>query len=113
MEGKFPTVRPLDYREKGTLELRNGLQQWATEKRTLDAWYRLAAREGLEADAFEKASWGYADRNMAIGYSKLESMSKVRKFGFLGYVDSTENFLEVLEEARKMKILPRRVADRN
>jgi nucleoside-diphosphate-sugar epimerase len=109
LKGEFPTVRPMDYREKGTLELRNSLQQWASEQRTIDAWHRLAAREGLEVDAFERASWGYADRNMAIGYSKLESMSKVRKFGFLGYVDSTESFLEVLEEARGMNILPRRV----
>jgi nucleoside-diphosphate-sugar epimerase len=111
--GEFPTLRPLDYRERGTLELRNSLQQWAGEKRTVDAWQRLAKREGLDVDAFNRASWGYADRNMAIGYSKLESMSKVRKFGFLGYVDSTESFLEVLEEARRMRILPRKLMSDN
>ena len=104
--GSFPTVRPLDGKEKGRIELRNSLQQWAKEERTLRAWDRLRVREGLDKDAFERASWGYADRNMAIDYSKLEAMDKVRRFGFLGYVDSTESFLEVLEEAREMKILP-------
>ena len=104
--GTFPTVRPLDGKERGKIELRNSLQQWAKEERTIRAWERLSSRERLDNDAFEKASWGYVDRNMAIDYSKLESMDKVRRFGFLGYVDSTEDFLEVLDEARKMTILP-------
>jgi hypothetical protein len=104
---KFPTVRPLDYKEPGTLELRNSWQQWANETRTIEAWKRLTDREGLDEDAFERASWGFVDRNMAISYSKLESMAKARRFGFLGYVDSTENFLEVFREAQQMKILPR------
>ena len=105
--GYFPTLRPLDGKEKGTIELRNSLRKWASEERTIQAWKRLSSREGLDEDAFEKASWDYADRNMAINYSKLESISKARQFGFLGYVDSTENFFEVLNEAQDMKILPR------
>lgn len=44
---------------------------------------------------------------MAIGYGKPEAMGKARRLGWLGYVDSTENFLEVLGEAREMGILPR------
>ena len=105
--GSFSTVRPLDYKENDTIELRNSLQQWAKEKRTLEAWERLSMREGLDEDTFKKASWGYADRNMAIKYSKIESLTKARKFGFLGYVDSTANFLEVLNEASDLNILPR------
>jgi len=81
--------------------------QWAQEERTLEAWKRLAKREGLQEDAFERASWGYADRNMGIGYGKLEAMGKARRLGWLGYVDSTDNFLEVLGEARGMGILPK------
>ncbi len=70
------------------------------------AWKRVAKREGLHEDAFERASWGYPDRNMEIGYGKLEAMGKARRMGWLGYVDSTENFLEVLGEVREMRILP-------
>jgi hypothetical protein len=105
-KSKFPTVRPMDYAEVGVVELRNSWGLWAKEERTIAAWKRVQEREGLEKDAFERASWGYADRNMAIGYSKLESMTKARSIGWLGYVDSTENFLEVLGEAQKMRILP-------
>jgi hypothetical protein len=43
---------------------------------------------------------------MGIGYGKLEAMRKARRMGWLGYVDSTENFLEVLGEAREVRILP-------
>jgi hypothetical protein len=103
---KFPTVRPLDYAEVGELELQNSWVTWAREERTLAAWKKIQEREGLHEDAFERASWGYADRNMAINYGKLEAMGKARKLGWLGYVDSTENFLEVLREAQTMKILP-------
>jgi len=81
--------------------------QWAQEERTLEGWKRLAKREGLQEDAFERASWGYADRNMGIGYGKLEAMGKARRLGWLGYVDSTGNFLEVLGEARGIGILPK------
>lgn len=55
----FPTVRPYDLKEKDTLELRNSLQIWSKEPRVFEAWERLAARDRLEKDAFEKASWGY------------------------------------------------------
>lgn len=105
--GQFPTVRPLDYKEHETWELRNSWQQWSQEERIIEAWKRLAKREGLEEDAFFKASWVYADRNMALRYNKLESMSKVRRYGFHGYVDSTENLLEVLREAQDLKIIPK------
>lgn len=105
--GQFPTVRPLDYKEHGTWKLRNSWQQWAQEERTTEAWKRLAKREGLQEDAFSRASWLYADRNMALMYNKLESMSKAREYGWLGYVDSTEQLLEVLREAQEMRILPK------
>ena len=107
MRLEFPTVRPLDYKTKGRAELRNSLQIWSKEQRVRDAWSRLAEREGLDRDAFDKASWGYADRNMGIDYSKLEDMGKVRAFGFLGFVDSTENFVEVLRDAQRLRILPK------
>lgn len=104
-KAQFPTRRPIDGGEPASLELRNSYASWAKEERTIDAWKRLAKREGLHEDAFERASWEYVDRNMAIGYGKLEAMGKARRLGWLGYVDSTENFLEVLEEARSMRIL--------
>ncbi|PMD37598.1 hypothetical protein L207DRAFT_636273 [Hyaloscypha variabilis F] len=101
-KAQFPTVRPLDRAEKGTIELRNSWVQWAQEERTLEAWKRLAKREGLQEDAFERASWGYADRNMGIGYGKLEAMGKARRLGWLGYVDSTNNFLGDFAEGQAM-----------
>lgn len=103
----FPTVRPYDYKIKDTLELRNSLQVWSKEPRVIEAWNRLAEREGLAKDSFEKASWGYADWNLEIGYSKIEDLTKARRMGFFGYVDSTENFLEVLGSAGRMGILPK------
>lgn len=72
----------------------------------MDAWKRLAKREGLQEDAFYRASWLYADRNMALTYNKLESMTKAREHGWLGYVDSTDQLLEVFREAQAMRILP-------
>jgi hypothetical protein len=107
VSGQFPTVRPLDYKVTGTWELRNSWQQWAQEERTIEAWKRLATREGLDEDAFFKASWVYADRNMTLRYNKLESTTKGRRYGFHGYVDSTEDLLETLTVAKDLKIIPR------
>ena len=83
------------------------MQLWSKEARNIEAWNTLAEREGLAKDAFERASWGYADRNLGIEYNKIEDLSKARRMGFLGYVDSTENFVEVLEDAVRMGILPK------
>lgn len=91
-------MRPLDYKEHGTWQLRKSSQQWAKEERTIEAWERLAERDGLQEDAFYRASWLYADRNMALMYNKLESMTKARRYGWLGYLDSTEQLLEVLRQ---------------
>ena len=47
-------------------------------------WEKLQAREGLEKDAFEKATWGFLGFVLGRNYNVVISMSKARKYGWTG-----------------------------
>jgi hypothetical protein len=48
------------------------------------AWEQLAAREGLEKDAFHKATWAFLGFVLGRNYDIVVSMSKARKLGWTG-----------------------------
>jgi hypothetical protein len=62
---------------KSQLELRNSLQAWAVEEKVVQAWERIAQREGLDAEVFGQASWGFADAALALGWSVVLDGNKV------------------------------------
>lgn len=49
-------------------------------------WEKLAAREGLEKDAFDKATWGFLGSVLVRNYDVVISMNKARKYGWTVYL---------------------------
>lgn len=83
------------------------LARWSEKPEVRDAWDRLAEREGLEKDAFEKATWAFAGFVLGRNYDSVVSMSKARAAGWTGYQDTWESLERVFDELEKEEILPR------
>lgn len=63
---------------------RISLVKWSQQEDVKKAWERLAEREGLQKDAFEKATWAFLDFILGRSYEIVVSMSKAREFGWDG-----------------------------
>ncbi|KAF9700959.1 hypothetical protein EKO04_000841 [Ascochyta lentis] len=83
------------------------LEKWSQRQDVKDAWCRIAEREGLEEDAFEKVTWGFLGFALGRNYDLIISMSKARKAGWTGYVDTWESLADVFDQLRKARILPK------
>lgn len=83
------------------------LVQWSQRTDVKDAWRRIAKREGLQDDAFDKATWTFLGFVLGRDYDLVISMNKARKAGWTGYVDTWESLEEVLEVLGERGVLPR------
>jgi len=63
---------------------RISLAKWSQQEEVKKAWEKLAQREGLQKDAFEKATWAFLDFVLGRSYDIVVSMSKAREFGWTG-----------------------------
>ena len=63
---------------------RISLAKWSQQEEVKKAWEKLAEREGLQKDAFEKATWAFLDFVLGRSYDIVVSMSKAREFGWTG-----------------------------
>lgn len=97
---------PRDPSERATLELRESLVHWAAQDKVRNAWERMAEREGLDKEVFYSASWAFADGVACAQHENMLDMSKARRFGFFGTVDSAEDFLVVMRTAQELRFLP-------
>jgi nucleoside-diphosphate-sugar epimerase len=76
--GLVGTIKP----SKTALQV--DLIRWSQREEVKIAWGRLAEREGLEKDAFDKATWGFLNSLLGRDHSVIISMSKARSFGWHG-----------------------------
>jgi hypothetical protein len=93
---------------QSTLSQRINLVKWSQEKEVKEAWKRLAEREGLEHDALQNATWEFADFVLGRNYNIVQSMSKARRIGWTGYLDTWENFEGLFKTLEAEKVLPKR-----
>lgn len=98
MEGKVP---------RGVVEQRIDLVKWSQKPEIKKAWDKIAEREGLEKDVFEKATWNFLGFVLGRNYNIVISMSKARKFGWTGYIDTWESLDNTFQRLEELKILPR------
>ena len=70
--------------EPSKLESRIDLGKWSQQEDVKAAWHRLAEREGLQQDAFEKATWQFLKFVIGRSFSIVQSMSKARALGWTG-----------------------------
>lgn len=92
---------------QGAVEQRIDLVKWSQRDDVKKAWESLAEREGLDKSAFEKATWGFLGFVLGRNYDLVISMSKARKFGWQGYVDTWEALDVCFGELEEEKSLPR------
>ncbi|KAF2196563.1 NAD dependent epimerase/dehydratase family protein [Delitschia confertaspora ATCC 74209] len=84
------------------------LVKWSQRSDVKKGWKTLAEREGLKKDALEKATWTFLGFVLGRNYEVVVSMSKARKAGWTGYIDTWEALEGVFEELAEAKILPKR-----
>jgi hypothetical protein len=83
--GAFEEAAGLQGRVKpSVMEWRVRLETWSKREEVKRAWARLAEREGLQRDAFEKATWDFTDYVLGRNYNAVESISKAREAGWTG-----------------------------
>ncbi|KAF2838557.1 NAD(P)-binding protein [Patellaria atrata CBS 101060] len=99
IKGKIP---------KSKVEQRIDLMKWSQKPEVKDGWQKLAYKEGLQEDAFEKATWGFLGFVLGRNYDLVVSMSKARRLGWTGYADTWDSLSDVFDELEKAKILPKR-----
>ena len=91
----------------GVLEQRVDLVKWSREKKVNEAWERVMKKENLDGKAWEKATWGFLGFVLGRNYDCVISMSKARKFGWMGYVDTWDSFTDTFVELERQNIVPK------
>lgn len=87
--------------------LDTSLAEWATPDRR-KAWELVCEEAGVpEAKStWDAGTWQYQHWVFGRTWSATLSMSKVRKFGFAGYIDSFEAFTACFAKMKALKQLP-------
>ncbi|EFQ25650.1 NAD dependent epimerase/dehydratase [Colletotrichum graminicola] len=63
--------------------------------------------EGLERDAFDKATWSYLGFVLGRNFDLVISMSKAREMGWTGWADTWQSLQDFFGQLETEKILPR------
>lgn len=91
---------------QGEVRMNIDLIKWAGREDVKQAWNKIAERDGLKKDAFEKATWPFLNFVLGRNYDIVISMNKARKFGWQGWSDTWEELEICLQELEKRKVLP-------
>jgi hypothetical protein len=94
--------------EQNRVEQRIDLVKWSQREDVKEAWKKLAKREGLEEDGFEKATWTFLGFVFGRNFDLVISMSKARKMGWTGYVDTWEAIESVFGELEGAGVLAKK-----
>ncbi|RSL48022.1 hypothetical protein CEP54_013103 [Fusarium duplospermum] len=83
------------------------LVKWSQTEQVQNAWKKMADREGLDPSALNKASWAFAGFAWGRDYNVVLNMTKSRKLGWTGYLDSWENLESIFDTLQKEKVIPK------
>lgn len=89
------------------IRTRVNLVQWARTKEVREAWNRVSEREGLDPTALDKATWWVADFCWGRDYNIVLSMSKARKLGWTGYLESWDSLRSIFDVLKREQIIPK------
>lgn len=101
-EQKFQKTPP----KEGEVQQDFSLQEWSEGKRAV--WDELCDKAGVpEAKStWDSATWAYQDWVFQRTWSATLSMSKARRFGWTGYVDSYDSITAVFDKLKELKQIP-------
>ncbi|KEF54721.1 uncharacterized protein A1O9_09163 [Exophiala aquamarina CBS 119918] len=91
--------------DKETMAHSFRMEDWAADKKEI--WNRVCDKYGGNKEAFDWGTWFFFDWSVGKAWPTLSSMSKARKFGYTGYWDSYECWIETLRAFENAGILPR------
>lgn len=91
---------------RGKVVAKIDLTKWSKRADVENAWEKLRDQHGLDKDAFPKATWPFLTFVLGRDYNIMISMSKARKLGWTGYVDTWDALSECFDELEQEKILP-------
>jgi nucleoside-diphosphate-sugar epimerase len=70
-------------------------------------WEAMKAKYGLAPHAYEQvAAWGFGDAAFHRHWDSVSNVNKLKKFGFLDWVDSEAMFLRLFAEMRAARLIP-------
>jgi nucleoside-diphosphate-sugar epimerase len=93
--------------EPSKVEQQIDLIKWSQRNDVKEAWARVAERDGLQQDVFEKATWGFLGFVLGRAFDLVIGMSKARKAGWTGYVDTWESLEDVFGEMGEKGLIPK------
>lgn len=102
-----PMPAPFDRATHSTSETRISLEKWAKDPKVVDAWYKVRDKHGLDQNVWDGASWAFADGVLGMTHNLMISGAKLRRTGFLGQIDTVENWKQVFQEAGETGLLPK------
>ncbi|KAH6642755.1 hypothetical protein C7974DRAFT_301837 [Boeremia exigua] len=68
------------------------MSDWASDKRAV--WDAVVDKYGGKKEAFDWGTWKFFDWTTGKNWPTLSSMSKARKFGYQGYIDTYDCYVE-------------------
>lgn len=80
------------------------MEAWAADKK--EAWNRVCDKWGGHKEAFDWGTWFFFDWSVGKAWPTLSSMSKARKFGYMGYYDSFDCWIDTFRAFENAGILP-------
>ncbi|KAF2129745.1 NAD dependent epimerase/dehydratase family protein [Dothidotthia symphoricarpi CBS 119687] len=81
------------------------LVKWSERADVNEAWKKIAKREGLDEEIFEKATWSFLGFVLGRAFDLVITMSKAREYGWTGYRDTYGALEEAFGEMKERKII--------
>ncbi|OJZ80585.1 hypothetical protein ASPFODRAFT_65849 [Aspergillus luchuensis CBS 106.47] len=101
---------PRGFGPVGKVRARFTFTEWAKENKVQNAWKEISNQYNLVNAALGLADaervFGFLDMAVLSSWPSHLSMSKSRKAGFFGFVDSTESIFKIFQEFVDLQMIP-------
>lgn len=94
------------YPKEGELQLELSLGEWAKDKKAV--WEAICDKYACPQakTTWDAGTWGFQDWVFQRTWSATLSVSKARKFGWTGYLDSYESFTHAIDQFVRLGQIP-------
>ncbi|KAE9377518.1 hypothetical protein N431DRAFT_434741 [Stipitochalara longipes BDJ] len=94
-----------EFPKEGELQLEFSIAEWAKDKK--EVWERICEKEGKGMkETWDAGTWQYLDWVFQRTWSATASISKARKYGWTGYIDSYESITDTFKKFREVGQIP-------
>ncbi|KAH8700418.1 hypothetical protein BGW36DRAFT_316283 [Talaromyces proteolyticus] len=99
---------PRGYGPQAKSRFRFTLTEWAKRPEVSAAWREIAKENNLRDKELREPErlFGFIDVLLMMSYPALYSVTKLRKLGYFGYVDTSESIIEALERLVGLRMIP-------